>query len=592
MVAFSQSRRSAPFNGPRHLFQTELAAELAENHREWLYAHCDIFRRMTDARIENRLALRSTAEETNGDAPPVDTPLRDTSHVFDASHSTDDENETTIAISRRDPKLMIAASNDIVSTTARAYVTTDAGSSWRTYRLPAVKDNDAIALGDPQLISDENGEFYYAFLIDAIDNTNGQFTLSDLMIARSSNGKQWTLGAPVVGNEPLTDPSVNLLEDKEAIAIDRDPKSPYHGRLYIVWTEYLNSTYSDYIAYSDDSAKSWSSPVTLPETGYGFFACIRVGAGGTVFIGVSGHEYTVADNALYVSHDGGQTFDVRTAWSYTEFPVSAGYPRLKGDQFRSFPYFAFDVGDSNKLTAAFGTYENDAYAALYLETSTDEGLTWSDKAAVGSPQLLSVDHYQPWVAFDPVTHETYVNYYSSEEDQDTNILVREHMVNANRPSEPQYIGADLFDPLIIDPFNPFIGDYCESDAYGGTYAAVWTQNRKNATDGDVFVYVSSPIAAPVSVVRPVNASAVSISEPYPNPSSGTIALDICSSEEYEAVLSVFDIAGREVLSRKAHIDPSASNCVLLDVHSQRAGVYRVVISTPTGDVERHGIILK
>src|SRR5581483_10290424 len=422
-------------------FQTEVRHILAQyaNGSE-LYRTCDVFARKVNFTVARKLGLMSEAV----------TPLssgNDTS--LDVSRTTADENEPNIAINRKHPNIIVGGANDAAMThlSMPAYLTTDAGNSWKTYRLPPVNDKGSGAFGDPMLISDDSGIFYYAFLVDE-PSLSG---ISDIMIARSTDGKNWTLGKPVVGN---IDSSNAVLEDKETIAVDHSPASPFYGRLYVAWTEYyIDSPETNavhYLAYSDDHGATWSKPQSYTDA-YGYFALMRIGKDGTIVIASSNGNDSQPAHGLVISKDGGKTFTENPISDFIDYPpLQNGYNGLKGNGFRAFPYVCFDVDPTNnKLYAVYGSYDDaNGDAAEYETTSADLGTSWTDPVQIGTPDLIENDHFMPWVNFDPIERQVFISMYSSEEDTVLNLKTRIVRCNFNTPDQMQSIGNDLFNPLL------------------------------------------------------------------------------------------------------------------------------------------------
>ena len=591
-------------------FTIQVKHELS-NYRngEWLYERCDAFSHWINYKAE--LAVMANNSSANKGEHSLPFSEIDTNVHNDISHSIEDEDEPSIAINRKNPNLIIAGANDLAySANGQAagmntlgmpsYVTTDGGFTWKTYRLPLVNDAGAEEWGDPMIISNDSGMFYYSFLL--VPALGGY---SDLMVARSIDGKHWTLGNPVMGNF-----NSEAFEDKETIASDNDPKSPYYGRVYIAWTEYQNTgnttseTMIHYIAHSDDHGDTWSAPVPFTQY-YGDFALLRVGHAGMVFI-ASMHYYDSAGNTaaakshgLSVSTDGGATFQGYPIHDFTDFPpVNQGRDGLKGPNgFRASPYPSFDVDTGTTLRAVYGTYDDfNGDAALFEVTSSDLGKHWRAPRQIGTPEGINNDHYMPWLSIDPVTHAAYVSMSSSEEDTLLNVESRAVWCNYSMPNNLVPMGSDLFNTLRVTASGgDFLGDYATSDAYDGYFAASWTENRQPAYhDGEIFAYVSGPLPAPgPAAVHAINADEFSVGNISPNPASGnSISLTIASNAERSATIRLFDLKGNEIVNRTESIQPIESNSILFDIHSLPAGVYHVLIQSGQDVVSRNLVILR
>jgi hypothetical protein len=572
LISRSQSRDAAKL-------RAEVDKEFAKfSNGDELRKHCDACWRIIAQQVAKRMGI-----ETEGHSGSENI-LTDVER--DVSKSSLDETEPSIAISRTNPQIMVAGANGLYSggPYVPVYRTTDAGTTWHTSQLTS-PSNIISPAGDAIVISDDSGNFYYSYLIFDGSLPLGE-GISDLMVARStSNGATWSLGSSVIGKQ-VTD---SHFEDKETIVIDRDPKSPYHGRLYIVWNSFetdMGSTVSGaqhYFSYSDDHGKTWSVP-NVYSYDYGYFAQMRVGAGGILYIAAIADDFS--SYGLLVSTDGGATFTENYITDYY-------YTGLKGD-LRSPMYIAFDVDPSrnNKLYAVYATYDYDnSVGALYTTSSTDDGSTWSTPIQIGSDTGLLTDHFFSAVSVDATTGAAYASLYSSEEDPINNINTRVVRCSLDAPSQLESFGAPLFNPL-VDTYSgqAFIGDYIWSDAYDGYFATAWCQTHPGRTDGDIFAFTATPGS---SGVHQVNAQSFSVGTPVPNPIIGDhVSFDISSNTFSEITVKVFDLNGHEVSQMVNNRIPSASGTIDLDVKNLHAGIYRAVFSNASSQLERSFIIVR
>lgn len=562
-----------------------------------LYRECDIFRHIIDSRLGegNSAYARSS--------PPLfpQQALGDTS--LDITHNNADESETSVAISRRDPSLIVVGFNDAAQIALglgmSACVSTNAGNSWTKIHLPKVNFHGVLAWCDPILTCDDSGMFYYA-----CNAATRDFSISDIIVGRSTDGKKWVLGSPVVGDTIAP----TKLQDKPAMAVDRDPSSPYHGRLYVAWSEYpsIADTLWDginYIAHSDDHGDTWSKPLVY-STAFGHFATIRTGKGGTVFVSSNNfRDETVASFAMEVSRDGGNSFsEYPIAMRQTAYPVDHNvysYAMLKGSKgFRIDPYVCFDLdSETNGLFAVYGSYDTIEHAAYeFMVRSSNEGVTWSLPIRIGTPSLPGRDHCMPWVTYDPAAKQAYAVMYSSEEDS-ANLLMRRVRYSFDTPTKPEPLGTRLFDPTLASAATggrfASIGDYSYSDAFGGTFVDVWAENRPPSdNDCDVFAYVSSP-ATHSAVLRQVNAPTIEVAEISPNPVRGEqVSLTLKSEREPHVMISVLDDLGQTVLRTTADVIVGVRTNVPLEIGKLAAGSYTIIIDGNDESVSRRFVLVR
>jgi hypothetical protein len=138
--------------------------------------------------------------------------------------------------------------------------------------------------GDPALAySARYNEYYYTSLGFAFDNC-----ASGVFLFRSGNGFDWT--RPVINRfHPTatggglrtvtywdggpTGQDCHTFNDKEWIAVDNTPTSPFYGRIYVTWTQFnLDPTANVYasspieLAFSDDHGDTFSNPIDVTGT--------------------------------------------------------------------------------------------------------------------------------------------------------------------------------------------------------------------------------------------------------------------------------------------------------------------------------------
>ncbi|HYM19743.1 MAG TPA: T9SS type A sorting domain-containing protein [Candidatus Kapabacteria bacterium] len=556
----------------------------------WLASHSEVYHRV--------MQLRSLKQK-HFPEQPVQSASTQSFVEGDVSNNDATQNETTLAISQSDPKTIVIGANDdsMLVLGMPAYTSFDGGSTWQTIRVPADIPSGAKSFGDPIIVADAHGGFYYSFLVFDTSRLFAITNISDVMVAHSDDGHQWSLCRSVLGKMKLD----SGFEDKEIIAIDNDPNSKFFGRVYVEWNHLVNQSIDSatrtvtisgvypWFSWSDDGGKTWSNP-HIADTLLSFFPVIRVGKNGVLFLGGSDAYNRFS---LLVSHNGGDTFARYPISDYQEYPLQSnrGFG-LKGDTgFRAMAYMSFDVDQKdNTLHVVYGTWDNSLQsAALYYTRSQTEGVSWSTPDRISTAGREYLDHFFPWVCTDPVNGATYASFYSSESDS-KNLDVE--LATATLPQTTTVRAVStLFDPLsIVDYFGDhFIGDYIGSDACNGTYAVAWTENRPGRQDADIFAYVSSGGS---SAVHQVNAPGYSIGNPYPNPvATNTADLEIFSKEDAFASVQLADPSGRIVLRSTVQIHGGEMGKISVDSQHLPNGVYHIVVSISGQLVEKNLVVL-
>jgi hypothetical protein len=269
------------------------------------------------------------------------------------------QNETAIAQNPLNPSQMVASYNDYRrgDGTCGTSFSSNGGSSWTDSTLPngftrgtnfgGVARQYWQGSGDTSVAWDSRGNVYLVcqLFMRGPGTTNNPDLSSGLYVFRSTGdgGASWNFpGRPAV--ETFTqNPAV--LNDKEYIAVDNSPTSPFRDRIYVTWTLFAadNTSYI-YAVHSDDYGQTFSSPVLVSTTSA---LCSNTGGNPTPqgtcnsnqdsdpFVGPDGNLYVAFNNfnntvtgtdnrnqvLLTKSTDGGLTFGAPVKVSdYYELP--------------------------------------------------------------------------------------------------------------------------------------------------------------------------------------------------------------------------------------------------------------------------------
>ena len=570
-------------------FTKALDEELAKrSDGKWLYERSEGYRKSVLQNISERLHL-GTANKLG--LPEDQTQSLPGTFSGNVSNDLFGQEETTVAISRNDPNRIIIASNDEISDkrSLPVYLSADAGRTWSTFRMP-IPPKPYYAWCDPYLAADQFNGFYYAYILE---NPNASF--SNIMVAHSPDGINWTYGSPVVAGKGASTGQ----EDKESIAVDFGTTSSTNGRVYVSWShsDTAASMNGLQLAWSDDNAANWSTPVRI-DSGSGFFSQVKVDNVGNVFYTYSGYrdDGGVAEHYLLTSYDHGATFVRRKIADFHNYPYSVKQyvPTLKGTKgIRSFPYIAMDYDSRiNTLHVVYGSYEkwNDTThsAMLYYVKTTDAGITWSHPYPVGfqvDSSSLQTDRFMPWISIDEEKGDVHILYYSSQDDP-KNLKCAAYLtiIHAEGPVTHTKLSDSAFDPLRITDYslNPVLGDYIGSAIRGTTFAYTWTEGPREYADGEVYAYIKSQTSG-VSEIRQVSANALRIFSIYPNPSfNNKITLGFAIPQNGNVSISLTSIDG--TLCRKLFYGglTAGTHEKTFDINGLANGSY--FISLENGDV--------
>jgi hypothetical protein len=347
-------------------------------------------------------------------------------------------NELNIAVDPNDPDHMVASSNDYESCCDEFYTSFDGGKTWASGDISTVPAD--VTGSDPvSVISKKTGTVFHASLNFAND---GSF--SDVVDSRSTDGGL-TWDVPQVVRMD-TDPTV--FNDKEWIAVDNYPASPYYGRLYVTWTRFTSTNSPIWMSYSDDDGLTWSSSMEISGNNRAIctyhggvrgaacdsdqFSVPSVGPDGAVFVNFVNDQ----NKALW---EPGEMFDDQilvvvsmtggTSWSRPamaaaledgnrDYPINVdGRQTLTGLQLRlgqntsgvagTTPGTVYVVWSDNRN----GLHDSDhpvTNSDVFVATSRNYGRTWSEPLQVSSGPA---DQWQAWMDVNPVTGRLGIVYF-------------------------------------------------------------------------------------------------------------------------------------------------------------------------------------
>jgi hypothetical protein len=150
------------------------------------------------------------------------------------------QNETAVAFDPTDPANAVAASNDYCGDGDWIGFTTDGGATWNSvFKDPKTSNGERCIGGDPTVVySVRDHAFYIGTLCFSPTSP-----LSEVQVWKSTDGgATWTDSsqADIVITNMASDGTIDgtVFYDKELLAVDNDPGSPFFGRLYATFIKF------------------------------------------------------------------------------------------------------------------------------------------------------------------------------------------------------------------------------------------------------------------------------------------------------------------------------------------------------------------
>lgn len=393
--------------------------------------------------------------------------------------SSNPQSEVHISINKLFPSNILVSSNTafgLGNSIQGYYYTTNGGTSWTG---ADILPNNAYGRGDPSTCFDADGNGYIVSMApDATSSPDGYF------VQKTTNlGVTW--GTQIRG----TGPTANF--DKEMVAADNTPSSPYANNFYCAWTDFTGS-YSVKFNRSINGGSTFTTPITL-KSGWGQGTNVQTGPNGEVYVCWANYSTgsVPADGIGFSSStDGGVNFSTKVAFSYAGIRVSGTDPLFNNTRVNDFPSMAVDKScgtNRGKIYVAYPTKENGTgKSIIQVRNSSDSGNSWSNPVTVsisGGRQ-----NWFPWIAVDDATGDISVVYYSLDA---VSGFTTNTYVAYSLDGGATYTNIKVSDQGHITAPIPgfsggYAGDYIGIASFGGKAYASWADDR----NGTWQVYVS------------------------------------------------------------------------------------------------------
>jgi hypothetical protein len=457
--------------------------------------------------------------------------------------NTGSPEEVTICINPKNPLQVVAGCN-----INHFYWSTNGGLTWSP--RGTLTSSLYGVWGDPCLIVDTNGVFYYFHLSNP---TSGGHWIDRIVCQKSTNaGVSWNNPGSYTFYDPNKD------QDKEWAVVDFR-----NNHIYCTWTQFDNYGSSSQLdssnilfAKSTDGGNTWVAVKRINQLGGDCVdednttegAVPAVGPNGEVYVAWSGPKIRNQQFGIFFdkSTDGGNTFlqndiyvtDQPGGWDF----VPSGIYRANG-----MPVTCCDVSNGPYRGTIYINYCDEVTSTdrdVKLVKSTNGGLNWSTPLRVNQDPP-GREQFFTWMTVDRVTGYVYIIYYDRR--------------NTTGNATDVYIarstngGASFTETKISStPFTPsastFIGDYNCIDAYNNIVRPIWTR-----LDGSALSIYTAIIDFTTSTTVPITnlPKSFALGQNYPNPFNPVtkIKYEVPPSKSGDlqfVQIIIYDITGKEV----------------------------------------------
>lgn len=395
------------------------------------------------------------------------------------------QNEPSIAISRINPDIVVAAWRDFRLGYIEPDVvrrigysrSTDGGITWSTSQLLPDPAPDHISQSDPVVICDMDGNFY-------ISSTSRQpvtyYNREMLLYKSTDNGQTFQLHATAVPGSGIQG------EDKEWIFVDPVETNPTYNQLMIAWRSF-GPSYGIKFRKSDIGGSNWSSTVNVSDFGSGQGANVATGTDGQIIV-----VWTDYGINYDISYDNGISFG-------SDRSLSTAY----GSPNNSFPFICVDYSDEATRGNVYVVWADNRLGSddIWFQRSEDGGETWLDQPVRIN---ASTAYHQTWPVIRCDSDGTLYSIYYDEGVTPGLLTTKLAFSDDAGDTWTNQILSDVAFQGNAPNSNVRFGDYIELDTYDGKVIPVWTDDRAGGYDQEIYTAIvditsftdENPVQAP------------------------------------------------------------------------------------------------
>jgi len=395
-------------------------------------------------------------------------------------------------------------------------------------------------------------------------------------------------------------------DDKELMAVDNNPASPFYGRMYIAWTDFTDSRIR--AIRSTDGGLTWSAPVILSAASTDVQgAWPTVGPNGNLYVSwVRWNPYPNGPINIEVvrSTDGGATF-AATANPLTGGinpqasgpTASCGRPALNGN-IRYLPSPQITVSPNGNVHVVYsrdpdGLNTGDVID-VYYRRSTDNGATWGAEVKLND-DATTRDQFFPTISAGP-TGRIVATWYDRR--LDAGNLLFDYYMRVSHDGGVTWQASqrvsDVSSPVYIDPSLAacYHGDYDQQLQDAGFGYIQWSDDRNiQSAHQDPDVWFDKEAFAPDYTLDVTPASQAVCA-----PANATYTVNVGSVLGYVDPVTL-GVSGNPAgtttgFSTNPVTPPGASTLTIGNTGAAAAGSYNITVSaTSTSGPKSAGVVL-
>jgi hypothetical protein len=301
---------------------------------------------------------------------------------------------TTAAVDPRSPNVIAVARGLTVA------ISTDFGRTFPiTANMPQTAPNPPVYgtiatwnfCGDPSVAFDSQGQLFMTYLLCG-NNAGGTRVDISSFVQQVNPATGALIGNPV----EMTGAGQLNNDDKEWIAADANPDSPFRDNLYVVWTR-LGSPSLVMFSRSTDGGLNWSAPTQISAAGEGFVwpSHIAVAQNGDVYVTYHGDTCGAATAQMFVLRDSSGGAQLQAGTGFQKSSFAAAVSCNQRDISAAIPQAQFWMQGANQgFVIPDPIRPGNVYVVVNDDPQDNFGATTGDHADVRLAR--STDYGQTW----------------------------------------------------------------------------------------------------------------------------------------------------------------------------------------------------
>jgi len=474
--------------------------------------------------------------------------------------------EPSICVSYLNPQFIVAGSN-----MNNCYYSNDGGLTWTRNGLSSTYG----VAGDPCIISDKNGDFYYLHLSSPQDGN----WLDRIVCQKSTdNGETWSNGS-FMGLEGSKD------QDKQWATVDFS-----NNYIYTTWTQFdaygsPSSSKKSNILFSrsEDNGETWSEAIQINELSGDCIDSDNTTEGAVPAVGPNGEVYVAwaYNNKIYFD----RSLNKGVTWLDNDIEVATqpgGWdltiPEI--NRCNGLPITCCDTSSSSHKGNIYinwtdqrnGTDDTD----VWLAKSTDGGNTWSSPKRVND-DTTHTHQFLTWMAIDQTNGVLYFVFYDRRayDNETTDVYMA-----MSQDGGETFTNFKISETPFLPTGNVLFGDYNNITAHNNVVRPIWTRLNYSGGENGLSVWTAiidtDIIGLDVNEVFPITEEVI-----YPNPATNLSFYSFKLRQKATVSLLLYDSYGRVVKNIIANKNLSAGKYVEqinLKTENLLPGLYMYVLT--------------